>query len=76
MNILRKAWSNWKRIGQAIGDLIGRIVLSIFYFSLLLPFGLGVRLFGDPLLIKTGRPAGWHERKTGDQYLDEAQRLF
>ncbi len=37
MDILRRAWSTWKRIGSAVGDLIARVVLSIIYFTLLRP---------------------------------------
>lgn len=75
MEILRIIWEKWKRVGQVIGDLIGRVVLTIFYFTLMLPFGIGVRLLGDPLAIKTGMEPGWISRKTRDQKLDDARRL-
>jgi hypothetical protein len=76
MEILRKAWQAWKRIGQFIGDAIGRVVLTLFYFTLFMPFGLGVRLFGDPLTIRPLSPAKWLERKTHDLTLDDSRRLF
>ena len=75
MALLRKAWETWKRVGRIIGDFIGRAILTIFFFTLLAPFGAGVRLFGDPLAIRPGRPARWVERKTHDLTLDDARRL-
>lgn len=76
MEILRRRWLAWKRIGQFIGDLIGRVFLTIFYFTLSMPFGLGVRLWGDPLGIRTqGRPK-WLERRTQDLTLKDTRRLY
>jgi len=49
----RIIWDRWQRFGQLIGDLFARIVLTILYFTILVPFGVGVRLFGDPLRIKS-----------------------
>jgi hypothetical protein len=76
MDTLRKAWHAWKRFGQVMGDFIGRLVLTIFYFTLFLPFGLGTRLFGDPLAIRRSGSSQWLERTTHDQTLDDARRLY
>ena len=72
---LQMSWQAWKRIGQYIGDMIGRVVLTIFYFSLFMPFGLGVRFFLDPLEIGPGVRASWLERKTHDISLEDLRRL-
>ena len=72
---LSKFWMAWKRFGQFMGDLIGRLVLTIFYFTIFLPFGLGVRLFGDRLGIKSGLKPKWLSRETLDLTLDQARRL-
>lgn len=76
MEALRKGWHAWKRFGQFIGDLIGRLVLTVFYFTLFMPFGLGVRLFGDPLAIRPLSRAKWLERRTQDLTLEDSRRLF
>ena len=76
METLRKVWEAWKRIGQFIGDQIGRVVLSIFYFTLFMPFALGVRFFMDPLSIKPLSHSKWVERKTQDLTLEDSRRLF
>jgi len=75
--ILKKIWATWKRIGQFIGDLIARVVLSLFYFTLFVPFAVAVRLFGDPLSMKAkANPSWWLERSTRDLALDNARRQF
>lgn len=76
METLRKIWHAWKRIGQFIGDQIGRIVLTVFYFTLFMPFALIVRFFMDPLGIKPLGHSKWLERKTQDLTLDDSRRLF
>ena len=76
MEALRKLWQAWKRFGQFIGDFIGRLVLTIFYFTLFMPFALGMRLLGDPLAIRPLRRAKWLERTTHDVTLEDSRRLF
>ena len=76
MKTLQKAWETWKRIGQFIGDQIGRVVLTLFYFTLFMPFALGVRFFADPLAIRPLSQAKWLERKTQDLTLEDSRRLF
>jgi len=73
-NAFSKFWIAWKRFGQFMGDVIGRLVLTIFYFTIFLPFGLGVRLFDDRLGIKNGLKPKWLNRKTADLTLYDARR--
>jgi hypothetical protein len=75
MTLVRRLWSAWKRFGQFTGDMIGRVVLTVFYFTLFAPFGLGVRLSGDPLMVRSEHKAGWLDRTTRDRGLNDARRL-
>lgn len=82
MKIITKIWHTWKQVGQFMGDFVARIVLTIFYFTLFLPFGLAVRLFSDPLAIKQprqsvifGDTSGWGECTTTNLSIDNARRL-
>jgi hypothetical protein len=76
MEFLRKVWEAWKRIGRFIGDQVGRVVLTLFYFTLFVPFALGVRFFADPMLIGPDVRAKWLERTTQDLTLEDSRRLF
>lgn len=60
LRIVRRLWAGWKRVARAIGDFQARVLLTLIYAVLVLPFGLLVRLFSDPLNIKK-RPATWFE---------------
>ena len=75
MIVLRKFWAGWKRFGQFMGDVIGRLVLTIFYFTIFLPFGAGMRLFSDRLDIKRHDKPSWRKRKTLDLTLNDSRRL-
>jgi 4-amino-4-deoxy-L-arabinose transferase-like glycosyltransferase len=72
---LNGVWVTWKGIGQFIGDFVARVVLSLFYFTLFVPYGVGARLFGDPLDMKAkAKSSWWLERTTRDLALDDARR--
>ncbi len=53
MNLIRQAWSGWKRVAHVIGEVQARVLLGAFYFVLLAPCALVVRWSGA----ETGR--GW-----------------
>lgn len=74
MSFFSRAWKLWMRFGLFLGDIFGRIVLTLFYFTIYLPFGLVVRLFGDPLAIRGGLPT-WTLRETTTRELGDERRL-
>jgi hypothetical protein len=76
MGLLNKFWRGWMRFGHFMGDIVGRVVLSIFYFTIMLPFSFSVTLFSDPLDMKKRKAPAWHARTTGDRNLEEARRQF
>lgn len=71
---LSKIWTTWKKFGHFMGDLVARVVLTVFYFTIFLPFGLIVTLFSDRLDVKNMKPE-WLKRQTTDLTLDDARRL-
>lgn len=56
-----RLWQAWKRLAHRIGDFQARVILTVIYGLLILPFGLAVRFFSDPLRIRR-RPTKWLER--------------
>jgi hypothetical protein len=70
-------WSGWKRVGKTIGDLQARVLLTGFYFLIVGPFALLVRLSSDPLALKQGSRQGWRVRNASPGGpLERAQRQF
>ncbi len=77
MGLLNKFWRGWMRFGHFMGDVVGRVVLTIFYFTIMLPFSFIVTLFSDPLDMKhKDKAPAWQARATGDRNLEEARRQF
>ncbi len=75
MNILKRIWKVWRAFGQFMADVVGRVVMLAFYFTLAAPFGLAMRLFSDPLKLKPAAPH-WEPRATETPTLDNAKRAF
>ena len=70
-------WSRWREVSQKAADVQARVLLTVFYFTVMLPFGVVFGLFKDPLKIKQ-RPTGtyWVERKPTSGTLADAKRQF
>ena len=71
--VVQHAWRRFGIITSIIGDFQGRVIATLFYFTVLLPFGLGSRLSSDPLHIRSGRD-GWLGRDEVPRDLDSARR--
>lgn len=72
-----RAWQGWLEIGRYFGDFQSRLLLTLFYFTVFVPFGAGLRLFGDPLRLR--RPpegSGWEARESLDAGLPASRRQF
>lgn len=72
----RKAWKRFQAFGQVLGDFIGRLILTVFYFTVMLPLGIGVRLFSDPLDLRAGEGSAWRDHGPSDRALDEGRRQY
>lgn len=76
-SLLRPAWEWWKVFARALGNYQGRILFAFFYFVIVTPFGIGVRLFSDPLKVKqAARATNWLERSSMPQELETAREQF
>jgi len=72
---LRRLWEGWKRVGRKIGDFQARVLLTVFYFVILAPFAMGVRLLADPLGLK--QAGGWRAvTPPDDTAIQRARRQF
>jgi hypothetical protein len=76
-SLWRRLWEAWKAVARRIGDVQARILLAVFYFVVLAPFALIVRLTSDPLAIRPRTRRGWHARvEPPGTVLERAQRQF
>lgn len=77
------AWYRFNVISSVVADANSRIIATLFYFTILVPFGLGSRLMSDPMRQKmitddTGnnRHAGleWMKREPVPTDIDSAKQ--
>ena len=73
--ILRVAWDRWQIIAHINGDYVARVLVNVFYFTILVPFALGVKYFADTLASRN-TSARWLDRKAVGAKLDEARSQF
>ena len=75
MSLLKQIWKKWRAFGRVVGDAAARVFMTVFYFTVTVPFGIGVRLFADPLRLKsTG--ARWLARENKQATIEDARRLY
>jgi hypothetical protein len=72
-DITQIAWDRFKIIASIVGDAQARIIATLFYFTILLPFGLLSHFFSDPLQQRSKSP-GWLERPTLPNDLETAKQ--
>lgn len=85
-HIVREIWDiTWHRfsvIQSVVSDANARIIAILFYFTILVPFGIGYSLMSDPFNEKetttndgkkTNVGQAWHERETVPTDLDSAR---
>ncbi len=72
--MLQRAWKAWKAFGRLLGNLVARVVLTVFYFTVFVPFAVGTQLFSDRLGIKAPPPRFWQPRETPAEDLVMARR--
>ena len=70
---LKGLWAAWTRLAHKIGNFQARVLLTVLYALLVLPFGIMVRVFADPLRIKK-RPSHWLDHPDEANDLQRARK--
>jgi len=58
-------WGRWKRLAARIVGFQARLLLSVFYFTVVPLFALAVRCGSDPLRLGGHRKPAWSRRSAG-----------
>lgn len=66
MVLVRAIWSWWKSLARRFANFQARLVLSLFYFVVLGPFAVAMRLVSDPLRLDVRKGRGWIARPAPD----------
>jgi hypothetical protein len=73
---IKKIWRKWKRIAEIVGTFQVKILLTILYFLLFAPVGLGVKLFSDMLGLKPRKTSHWTVKETENPKIEDSRRQF
>ena len=71
----RRAWKRWTIVGEMFGDFQAHLFATLFYFTILVPFAVVMRLTRDPLHLR-GTNSAWLKRAPVGNKLDDARRQF
>ena len=71
-------WNAWKCFSRQMGSYQSRVWMDFVYFTIVMPFGLGVTLLSDPLKIKRAHSnSNWQPKELPlKPSLDEARGQF
>ncbi len=71
-----KARQRWAAIGTHVGDFQARLVLTLFYWCVAMPFAVVVR-FVDPLRLRPPAASAWVSRGApGNASVETARRQY
>lgn len=71
---LRALWARWKVVARGIGNFQARVILTLFYFVVVPPFALLLRLRRDPLRLRPQAGGFWVPR--ADAASDDGRRQY
>ena len=73
-NAFKQFWLRWNAFASIMGNVQVRIIMGFFYFIVVTPGGLVMRVFSDPLEIKK-QPAisNWTSKEATDTSIEAAK---
>ena len=73
---VRAGWEHWKKIARAVGVVQTKVLMVLFYFFLVLPVGLVMRVRADPLHLRPRAGGNWLPHRVETPSLDNVRRQF
>ncbi len=59
---MKEAWTKWKELAEKVGNIQANVIFSFLFFVIITPVGFLLRLFKNPLNLKS-KPQ-WHVIET------------
>ncbi len=71
-------WHRWRGFSRKMGSFQSRLMLSFFFFIIISPAALVIKVAGDPLRIKKKKAAEtfWLEKKESAAEIEDYRRQF
>jgi hypothetical protein len=77
-SLFRKLWHRWTGFSKRMGSFQSRVMLSFFFFILISPAALIIKIVGDPLSIKRKKAMDtyWLPKMPSSTEIEEYRRQF
>jgi preprotein translocase subunit SecG len=72
----RRAWGLWREFGHVLGNAIARVAMTIFFFTVLIPFALIGGRRADALDLRRREPPFWRRLEPTDESLEKARKQY
>lgn len=76
MKYLKIVWGKWKKVARRLGDFQARVLLILFYFSLLVPFSVLTTFTSKRFFKKQPKKSLWLDFSERYQSLEEAKGQY
>lgn len=76
MYLFKLVWNKWKKIAQVVAIFQARVILTLFYFTILAPFGLVLTFFKDELKIHIKSNRIWKDKLSQNIKIDEMSKQY
>ena len=71
---LRNPWQKWLKFAAVLGNIQITIILSLIYWTVLLPWALPYRVFSDRLALRNPQKVYWIKRAPGTDWLKSMRK--
>ncbi len=77
LNFFKKLWRIWEAFSRRMGSYQSRVMLSFFFFVIISPAAIILKIFSDPLKIKKKNlDTFWQTREKTQDDIERARRQF
>lgn len=74
--IHRRIYDRWRRAAHAVGVVQTRVIMFVIYLAVVVPTGLLMRLFRDPLHLRPPAESNWLPPRQAERSVDAARQQF
>ena len=76
MPFLKWLWEKWLPIAQAVGNFQAQLIMTLFYFVIILPLGVSYRFFADPFRLRKKIKSNFESWEHPKQSLEESKKQY
>lgn len=74
--IHRRIYDRWRRAAHAVGVVQTRVIMMMIYLAVVVPTGLLMRLFRDPLHLRPPEHSNWTPTRQSERTVEAARQQF